>query len=95
MKNALSKYRFFSKDALWSQSACKEADQMAERAYRRGVSQTLAMLFEYADRGIISLDRDTIYQLHLQAKDIRYSRRKFPALLHQLLEINIDEGESK
>jgi len=95
MKNAISKYRFFSKEALWSQSACKEADQMAERAYRRGVSQTLAMLCEYVDRGVISLDRDTIYRLHLQAEDIRYSRKKFPGLLHQLLEINIDEGENE
>lgn len=56
----------------------------AEKAYRRGVGQTLAMLEHYAEQ--LKIDKRIIAKLQLASRDMRYDCKPHDYYLHELIE---------
>lgn len=60
--------------------------QCEEKAYRRGVSQTIAMLCHSVRENRLALDVKMLTMLEGKALGMRYAQKRFPFLLHQLIE---------
>jgi hypothetical protein len=60
--------------------------QCEEKAYRRGVSQTFAMLCASVRGGRLVADVATLDILEAMSHSIRYDPKPYPSMLHQLIE---------
>lgn len=84
----MSKYAMF-KDGDCHFIRDKDAKYLAqceEKAYRRGVSQTLAMLCASVRAKRMVADVGTLDLLEAMSHSIRYDPKPYPSLLHQLIE---------
>lgn len=84
----MSKYTMF-KDGDCHFIRDKDAKYLAqceEKAYRRGVSQTLAMLCASVRAKRMVANVATLDILEAMSQSIRYDPKPYPSLLHQLIE---------
>lgn len=84
----MSKYDMFKDEHChWiNDKDAKYLAQSEEKAYRRGVAQTFAMLRQFVESHRIELDIVALRRLESHSYTMRYSKQAYPALLHQLLE---------